>query len=176
MKISAPILLLPDAGPLITLAYADALDLLLKPGWQVQIVDMVLHEVTRNQTPTSQAIGAWVDQSRLQILPTRTYKHDQQAQVVGPSMLKRSNLGEFAIQEVMTDMALTNPPPIGVFLFEDHRIARAGFVLPANCRKVSTRSFLTFLEQKGWLASAADVERRAIRNGRNFSQLRFPPE
>jgi hypothetical protein len=40
------IALLPDAGPLITLAYADALDVLLKPGWIVMIVDMVLHEVT----------------------------------------------------------------------------------------------------------------------------------
>lgn len=91
MKAHPPIFLLPDAGPLITLAYADALDaldVLLKPGWQVQIVDMVLHEVTRNQTPTSQAIGAWVELSRLQILPTKTCKHYQKAQVVGASTLK----------------------------------------------------------------------------------------
>lgn len=135
MKVHPPIFLLPDAGPLITLAYADALDVLLKPGWQVQIVDMVLHEVTRNQTPTSQAIGAWVELSRLQILPTKTCKHYQKAQVVGASTLKRSNLGELAIQETMTDLALTNPPLIGVFLFEDHRVARAGFVLPAIAAK-----------------------------------------
>ena len=80
------------------------------------------------------------------------------------------------MQEAMTNFALTNPPSIGVFLFEDHRIARASFVLPENCRKVSTRAFLTFLEQKSLLASAAAVERRAILNGRNFSQLRFPPD
>jgi len=47
------IALLPDAGPLITLAYADALDALSRPGWTVVVVDMVLHEVTHNQTPTS---------------------------------------------------------------------------------------------------------------------------
>ena len=35
------VILLPDAGPLITFAYADALDLLFKPGWSVQLVDMV---------------------------------------------------------------------------------------------------------------------------------------
>ena len=176
MKVNPPIVLLPDAGPLITLAYADSLDVLLKPGWPVQIVDLVLHEVTRNQTPTSQAIGAWVDQGKLPILSTRIYKHYQQAQAVGATTLKKSNLGELAMQEAMTNLALTKPPLIGVFLFEDHRIARAGFVLPENCRKVSTRAFLTFLEQKGWLASAAAVERRAIVNGRNFSQLRFPPD
>ena len=175
MKVDSPILLLPDAGPLITLAYADALDVLLRPGWPVQIVDMVLHEVTRNQTPTSQAIGAWADKNKLQVLPTKIYKHYQRAQAVGATTPNKSNLGELAIQEAMTDLVLNNPPPIGVFLFEDHKIARAGFVLPENCRKVSTRAFLTFLEQKGWLASAAAVERKAILNGRNFSRLRFPP-
>jgi hypothetical protein len=51
-----PVILLADAGPLITLAYADALDVLLLPNWQVQMVDMVLHEVTRNPTPTSQKL------------------------------------------------------------------------------------------------------------------------
>ena len=52
------VVLLPDAGPLITMAYADALDLLFKPGWTVQLVDRVLHEATRHATTTSQAIDA----------------------------------------------------------------------------------------------------------------------
>ncbi len=64
----------------------------------------------------------------------------------------------------------------GIFLFEDHKIARASFLLPDNCRKVSTRAFLLFLEQQGLIESAANVERRAILAGRQFSQIRFPPE
>jgi hypothetical protein len=76
----------------------------------------------------------------------------------------------------MNDFALTIPPRTGVFLFEDHKIARASFLLPDNCRKVTTRAFLIFLEQRGWLESAAEIERRAILNGRNFSRLHFPPE
>lgn len=55
----ADIVLLPDAGPLITLAYADSLDLLLMPGWPVVQVDMVLHEVTRHQTPTNACLAQW---------------------------------------------------------------------------------------------------------------------
>ena len=106
--------MLPDAGPLITLAYADALDLLLKPGWRVTIVDRVFHE-------------------------------------------------------------LTQPGQTGVRLFEDHRIARASFVLPPQCRKVSTRAFLIFLQERGWIASAAAIERQAVLAGRAFSALRFPP-
>jgi hypothetical protein len=75
----------------------------------------------------------------------------------------------------MNQFALKPQPTTGVFLFEDHKIARASFVLPENCRKVSTRAFLGFLEEKGLIPSAADIERRAIQAGRTFSNLRFPP-
>ncbi len=41
----------------------------------------------------------------------------------------------------------------------DHKIARASFLVPDNCRKVSPRAFLRFLEQKGRLASVSEIER-----------------
>ena len=88
---------------------------------------------------------------------------------------RKAYLGELAIQEAMNDFALAELPKTGVFLFEDHKIARASFLLPGNCRNVSTRAFLFFLEQKGWLESATEIERRAIQAGRAFSKLRFPP-
>jgi hypothetical protein len=88
---------------------------------------------------------------------------------------RKSNLGELAIQETMNGFALEQPPKTGVFLFEDHKIARASFFLPDNCRKVSTRAFLIFLEDNGWIDSAAEIERRALQAGRAFSGLRFPP-
>ena len=169
------VVLLPDAGPLITLAYADSLDLLFRPGWSVALVDRVLHEVTRNQTPTSEKLARWAETHKLPVLPTRISQRFQQnlsANVLAP---RKSNLGELAIQEAMNDFALALPPKTGVFLFEDHKIARASFLVPDNCRKVSTRAFLLFLEQKGWLASATEIERKAIQAGRAFSSLRFPP-
>ena len=69
---SSDVVLLPDAGPLITLAYADALDVLFKPGWSVVLVDMVLHEVTRNQTPTSKKLAKWAKSKKLPVVPTKT--------------------------------------------------------------------------------------------------------
>jgi hypothetical protein len=168
------VILLPDAGPLITLAYADALDLLFRLGWSVVLVDMVLHEVTRNSTPTSEKLGRWAQDKRLAIVTTRTFLHDQRNRVA-PTSPRRAHLGELAVQEAMNDFALAEPPKTGVFLFEDYKIARASFLLPDNCRKVSTRAFLLFLEHKGWLDSAADIERRAVQAGRAFSRLRFPP-
>ncbi len=178
---AANVVLLPDAGPLITLAYADALDLLFKPGWPIVLVDMVLHEVTRNQTPTSEKLAQWAAAGQVSIRTTRTFRHHQQMLAANPAAARTANLGELAIQETMNDFALKEPAPgqpqqTGVFLFDDHKIARVSFLLPDNCRKISTRAYLLFLEQQGWLASAADIERRAIQAGRNFSKLRFPPE
>lgn len=68
---SVSVALLPDAGPLITLAYADALDLLFKPGWPLVLVDMVLHEVTRQQTPTSEKLRQWVQANKVSVRTTR---------------------------------------------------------------------------------------------------------
>jgi len=169
------VVVLPDAGPLITLAYADALDLLLKPGWTVRMVDMVLHEVTRNATPTCGKIERWVSEHGLGMVTTKTFLHYRSELAEGRQNLRKANLGEWAIQEAMHDLALNAPDTTGVFLFEDHKIARSSFMLPDNCRKVSTRAWLQFLERKGWIASATAVERAAISNGRNFSRLRFPP-
>ena len=175
MPSAASIALLPDAGPLITLAYADSLDLLFKPGWSVMLVDMVLHEVTRNQTPTSEKLALWAESNKLPVLTTKINQRYQQTLLGSAIAPRKSNLGELAIQEAMNDFALEQPPKTGVFLFEDHKIARASFLVPDNCRKVSTRAFLLFLEQKGWLESAAEGERKAILAGRAFSRLRFPP-
>ena len=75
----------------------------------------------------------------------------------------------------MGGFALCTPPTRGVFLFEHHKIARATFLLPDSCRKVSTRAFLLFLEQQGLIASATDVQAHALAAGRAFSRLRFPP-
>ncbi len=172
---TANVALLPDAGPLITLAYADALDLLFKPGWPIVLVDMVLHEVTRNQTPTSERLVQWAVASQISVRATRTFRHRQQRLAADPAA-RSANLGELAIQEAMNDFALDQPQRSAVFLFEDHKIARASFLLPDNCRKISTRAYLLFLEQQGWLASAEAIERRAIQAGRSFSRLRFPPD
>ena len=171
---SASVALLPDAGPLITLAYADALDLLFKPGWPLVLVDMVLHEITRHQTPTSGTLTHWVKANKVSVRTTRTFQHYQQTLAAKNVTARKSNLGELAIQETMNDFALDQPQKTGVFLFEDHKIARAGFLVPDNCRKISTRAYLLFLEQKGWLDRVGCGDRAARDPGRTqFFQTAF---
>lgn len=167
------VILIADAGPLITLAYADSLDILFKPGWSVQLVDMVVHEVTRNDTPTSQKISSWIQDNQIDIKESETYRRYSAALEAGEAP-RKANLGELAIQEVMQQFVLRQTPEVGVFLFEDHKIARTSFVLPESCRKISTRAFLDFLEQHEWIESAHSIERKAILAGRAFSQLRHP--
>lgn len=157
-----------DAGPWITLAYADALDLLLAPGWPLVMVDMVLEELTRSDTPSSQRITTWVAERGIPVLATEVFRRS--------GGRRQRHLGEMAIQEAMHTLALSEPPRRGVFLFEDHKIARASFLLPAGCSKVTTRAWLLFLERQGWLDSACTIERRAIEAGRLFSRLRFPAD
>lgn len=137
---------------------------------------MVLHEITRNETPTRRAIGEWMAARRLPIRATQLFRQYQVTLAEAATLPTQANLGEFAIQEAMNQFAVLSPPRTGVFLFEDHKSARAGFLLPDNVRKVSSRAFLQFLEQRGGLDSAAEIECRAILNGRSFSRLRFPPE
>ena len=96
--------MLPDAGPLITLAYADALDLLLKPGWRVTIVDMVFHELTRQPSPARQKLCDWVQHHAIDLLPTQVLAQHQLAPPDAPP--RKAHLGEFAIQEAMNQIAL----------------------------------------------------------------------
>jgi hypothetical protein len=171
-------ILVPDAGPLITLAYAGQLDLLQQPGWPVHVVDMVLHEVTRNPTPTSAAISVFFKEQALTVVTTEVWRRYQQrlaAAVAGSSVPPRkTGLGELAIQEYMTRLGLDEPAVPAIFLFEDHKIARASFHLPDSVRRVSTRAYLHFLEERGWIASAEEIEHHALQNGRDFSRIRFP--
>jgi hypothetical protein len=176
MRTPSELVLLPDAGPLITLAYADALELLFKPGWRVGVVDMVVHEVTRNQTPTSEKLAKWIQLSAITVFQTQTFaRYRTELGLTSTPAQRKSNLGELAIQETVNQFALQQPPQSAVLLFEDHRIARSSFFLPTDCLKISTRAFLTFLEQTGRIESAIQIERRAVQAGRAFSQLRFPP-
>ena len=172
---SPAVILIADAGPLITLAYADALDALFLPRWTVQMVDMVLHELSRSHTPTSEKIAAWVSKQQLPIVTTQVFQRFQAALTAGETP-RKAHLGEWAIQEVMTGFAQQSKPPHSVFLFEDHKIAKLQFTLPDTCQKVSTRAFLLFLQQQGLIESAQALEHKALQAGRAFSSLRFPPE
>ncbi|GHU47504.1 hypothetical protein AGMMS50289_22780 [Betaproteobacteria bacterium] len=170
-------LLLPDSGPLITLAYAGQLDLLLRSNWSLWLVDAVVHEVTRNVTPTRAAISDFIARHHIPTIETMTFRHYRERMAAASSegqMPRKAGLGELALQEAINQLALLEPPQPAVLLFEDYEIASETFYLPEGTVRVSTRAFLEIMEENGWLDSAANVELAAIQAGRQFSRLRFP--
>lgn len=163
-------LVVPDAGPLITLAYAKRLDLLFALGLKVVMVDMVKQELIRQRTDTSEAIISFIDQSSVEIAVTDI---GIEAANKGADFQK-SHAGERAIQEYLfnfsDEIQRTKQERYALLLFEDHKIAGTNFVLPDNVYVLSTRAFLDRLEKRYIINSAADITRDAIAAGRSFSQ------
>jgi hypothetical protein len=61
-------LIVPDTGPLITLAAADGLDYLLYPGAPIYVPDAVLYEATvKSDALGAQSIAEWVQRHSQQV-------------------------------------------------------------------------------------------------------------
>ena len=171
MRESVCELLVPDAGPLITLAYADRLDLLLGLGVEVVVVDMAKVELTRHLTPTSEKILAFLAGNNVRVIETEIGK---EAMAQG-SAFKKRYARQRAIQDVLFEFSdeseQQGKPRYALLLFEEHKIAGTSFVLPDNVYVISTMAFLRKLEEMRIIESAMDVRDAAVKAGREFSQL-----
>lgn len=175
-------LVVPDAGPLITLAYSDRLELLLALGIEVVVVDMVKAELTRHQTPTSQMILEFINENDIRIVETEI---GVEAATQGQSFKKR-HAGERAIQEFLFDFyeesernrELTGNAKYALLLFEEHKIGGTSFVLPENVYIISTSAFLRKLEEMHVITSASEIREAAVAAGRDFSErdIESPPK
>lgn len=164
-------LIVPDAGPLITLAYADRLDLLLAINIKAVIIDMVKIELTRNKTETSALILDFISKNNIEIKETEIGSKA----IMEGSAFKKTHAGERAIQDFLFDfndenLAVAGDQKVALLLFEDHKIAGTAFVLPGNVYTISTKAFLNRLETLKIIDSAQDVVNAAFSAGRNFSQ------
>ena len=103
-------LVVPDAGPLITLAYADRLDLLLALELEVVAIDMVKLELTRHLTPTSEKILAFFEDNDIRIIETAIGK---EAVAQGSAFKKRHAGNErsktFCSSFMMNQNSKSNP-------------------------------------------------------------------
>lgn len=163
-------LIIPDAGPLITLAYAKRLDLLMALNLKVVVVDMVKHELTRRHTETSEEIINFFASNNIEIAETEI---GIEAEAKGDDF-KKSHAGERAIQEFLfnfsDEVKQSREEKYALLLFEEHKIAGTNFILPDNVYVLSTRAFLDRLEKRHIIKSAEEVTRDAAVAGRDFSQ------
>ncbi|MDP2783004.1 MAG: hypothetical protein Q8O38_00220, partial [Sulfurimicrobium sp.] len=163
MKIS---LIVTDASPLVTLAIANALDVLLMPGVQVIVPDMVKFEVIRHiNKPGAREILDWLgDHENKDVLVGKTEEYEDFKSILKdrPNAKSRSR-GESAASEVLAN-ELKDGVDAAILLFEDSDIQKANFLvrLPDNVIVMSTSKFLDGLQNRHLIASADEILLRAV--------------
>jgi hypothetical protein len=166
-------IVIPDAGPLITLAKADALDLLLTFGDDVALVvtDMVDFETTRQRTDFADAQQIFdflrVNSHRVAIQETsfgqqaiaaakqwQQYTESPAIQALfkehglPPPRPLASDAGELSIVSFVSELIGAPPGEPCLILAEDDFFLRANSgALPGNAHIVSTFAFLKAIEQ-----------------------------
>ena len=172
-QIERPDLIVPDTGPLIHLAQADALHLLHQIGGRVVVADMVALEATQDMAkPGPREIAAWIEAGRqpgsntpVLVAPTKIGELFLKAREADPDIRPR-NAGELAILEWLggyVDRA-ENAGGGVLIVYENGKIPR--FVretgLDLDTDVLTTRAFLELAERRGVVASAEEVWRRIV--------------
>lgn len=167
-------LIVTDASPLITLAAADALKLLIVPKIPIAIPDMVYHEVTIDIAKLgATSVINWVRENRslIRIEPTEVYAEYQALLQINPKTPSRGR-GERAASEVLQD-AVNHDAELSAFLlYEDSDISRRKFadLLPERVLPITTGGFLNELEAAGKIQSAKHILDEAVAKGRDVSK------
>ena len=167
-------LIVTDASPLITLALADALDLLLCPGVTVQVPDAVFVEATRIRTAGGAAtLVQWLKmhEEQVRIVPTEI-GIDQQRRLEEARPIR--GLGELAAIEVLDDFLEREPDAEALLLFEDTDLTRRRALLDERVGLLTTGDFLRELEAARLIQSSDQILQRATLAGRNLDRQRDP--
>jgi len=170
-------LIVPDTGPLITLAAADSLDYLLYPGVPIYVPDAILYEATvKSDALGAQSIAEWVQQHGEQVHLLMTQVFTEYLVRLAAGEKPPRDLGErSAIEAIRYGIVLTDEER-AVFLTEDDRLLTGTYIfLGADSDRmipITTRDFLEGLEKAQRINSADDVYRRAEDAGRLASKRR----
>lgn len=139
-------LVVTDTSPLITLAMAGELDLLLRPGIPVNIPDAVFNEATRVRTARgASAIVDWFNAhlDQVHIVPTEVGIDQQRRLEEGRST---RGLGEAAALEAIERFLGADPEARALLLFEDSDVMRRRAIVEERVGLISTGDFLRELE------------------------------
>ena len=168
-------LIVPDTGPLITLAAADSLDYLLYPAVPVYVPDAVLYEATvKSDALGAQSIAEWVQRHSQQVYPLVTQVFTDHLAMLGAGLRTPRDLGERAAIEAIRHTLVLAQDERAIFITEDDRLLSGTYVVLDVDRdraiSITTRDFLEGLEEARRINSADDVYRRAEDAGRLASR------
>jgi hypothetical protein len=163
-------LVLPDAGPLISLGRADRLDLLLRLEVPIFLVDQVLFEATHSpRHHDAERIRAFTDAhpDRVRVIATFVGGAAAAARKREPDARPRG-LGEAAIAEFYSRIdEFIDPDRPVLVLFEDSDVRRITALVRGNVHLLSTWGLLKGMEEVGLIESAASVWEAINRSGRH---------
>ena len=161
-------LIVADSGPLITLAMADSLDVLLRQNQRVIIPDMVKFEVTRDiSKPGALRIHEWIrdhEPEEVFVATTEIFENFLIVLKAKPNSVRVKGLaGENAASEVLK-REINKNMDVGILLFEDGDVKTDDFLfrMPDNVLIMSTSEYLYGMEKAHLIDSAIDIIARAI--------------
>ncbi len=169
-------LIVTDTSPLFTLALAEALDVLLRPGMPIRIPDAVYIEATRvHGAPGAEQIVEWINAhlDAVQIVPTDTGIDQQRRLEEGRNI---RGLGEQAAVEALNRFLRADSAAEALLLFEDSDIERRRVIVDERVGIISTGDFLRELEDAGLIQSTDYILDEAAAHGRNVERQRSAGE
>lgn len=161
-------LVIPDSSPLITLAAAKALDVLLKPGLPVLVPDGVHWEVTRHTAMLGATeIVEWMSRhsQQVRLSPTQEFVNAQQLIRSGARRVK--NLGERCAVELVDREAERDGSARSILLYEDSDVTLIRIANPERVATLTTADFLAGLEAGRMIQSADKILDDAVTAGRD---------
>ncbi len=155
-------LLIPDSGPLFSLAAGGLLDLL--GHFRLAITDVVKHEtIDKGQSASASAEARKLlsfytaNKKSIEIISTQV-GHSLQAMLeIDPKRSFPPNIGELSIQSFLIDLQLRDAAPNPVILFEDSWFLRNQKGLAKPCFLLGTEAFLINAERLKLIKSAKNA-------------------
>ena len=161
-------IIVPDSSPLITLAAAKSLDVLLKPRLPVKIPDGVLWEATRHINMLgAREIVDWLAANEDAVQISVTHEHALRSDDVAADVKRIKDHGERCALEVVERLAEQDPSRQSILIYEDGDVTLLAIVNTDKIAVVTTASFLDEMERQKLIQSADHILDEAIAEGRN---------
>ena len=160
-------LIVPDSSPLITLAAADALDVLLKPGLPVLVPDGVYWEVTRfTSLQGASEVVDWMARSEGQVFLRATQEFLNQQTLIAAGAKRVRNLGENCAREIVDRESDKDANARSILVYEDSDVTLLKIVNAKRVDTLTTADFLAELEHAHLIQSADKILDDAVAAGR----------